>query len=175
MLVSIAAAAGSGRFTPVKPTLSYAGSGTTNMGKFTITDYDSTYIYTATDGSVASNVFTVTASTGSGTLTAKSPKGLTNSTGVVAYRQPAVQSSYFVATGPFACYGCPSPGHGSPCCAPGPCGCGTFHASGFAYSGFWACCTPGYTVYYYVNYSSSGYTWGGSDYTNGQGEWWKIA
>jgi hypothetical protein len=166
----LSAPAGGGRFTPVKPTLTYAGSGLTNMGKFTITNHDATYIYTATGGTVASNVLTVTATTGSATLTAKAPKGLTDSAGVIAERKAPTQT--FIVTTPFQCYGCPSPGFGAPCCAPGPCGCGTFHASGFDYSGFWACCEAGY--YVYDNYAGSGYTWGGSDYTNGQGEWWKI-
>ena len=178
-LAVVTAPAGGGRFTPLKPTLTYAGSGLSNMGKFTIggvgNPHDATYIYTPSGGTVASNVLTVTATTGSATLTAKAPKGLTVSTGVIAERKAAAQGEEFVATGTFACYGCSSPGHGAPCCAPGPCGCGTFHtAGGFAYTGFWACCTPGYTNYYWINYGPQGYTWGGSDYTNGQGEWWKI-
>ena len=168
----VGAAAGGGKFTPAAPTLSYAGSGTTNNGKFTITNYDATYIYTATGGTVASNVLTVTDTTGSGVLTAKSPKGLSQSASVTAYRQAPTQT--FIATGPFACHGCSSPGPSAPCCAPGPCGCGTFHnaSEGWAYTGYWACCTPGY--YVYDSYVSQGYTWSGTDYTNGQGEWWKI-
>lgn len=167
----IAASAAGGRFIPVKPTLSYAGSGTSDNGKFTITNYDATYIYTVTgSGSVSGNTLTVTNANTSVTLTARAPKGLTASTGVIAERKAAAQS-YVVVT-PFQCYGCASPGFQAPCCAPGPCGCGTFHATGFAYSGFWACCEE--RSYFYINYASQGYTWGGSDYTNGQGEWWKI-
>lgn len=172
----IAAGAAGGRFTPVKPTLSYAGSGTSNNGKFTITNYDATYIYTATGtGSVSGNTLTISNANASSTLTARAPKGLTSSAGVIAERKAATQSQVFVATGPFECHGCSSPGHGAPCCAPGPCGCGTFHqAGGFPYTGFWACCEPGYFIYPFDNYAGQGYTWGGSNYTNGQGEWWRI-
>jgi hypothetical protein len=167
----LSAPAGGGRFTPLKPTLTYAGSGLSNMGKFTITNHDATYIYTATGGTVASNVLTVTASTGSATLTARAPKGLTNSAGVVAERKAPVQDSYFVPTGPFQCLYSPNP-------IIGGCGPGTFYPAGGwgpgEPAGFYCCYTPGYYVFYWVNYGPQGYTWGGSDYTNGQGEWWKI-
>lgn len=164
----VGAAAGGGKFTPAAPTLSYAGSGTTNNGKFTITNYDSTYIYTATGGTVASNVLTVTDATGSAVLTAKSPKGLTQSASITAYRQAAV-----LITVPYIqCY--------NPCgdCnypyTSWTCGCGSgCNDSGGGQWGNCICRGPGYT--YYQNFSSSGYTWSGSDYTNGQGEWWKIA
>jgi hypothetical protein len=163
----LSAPAGGGRFTPLKPTLSYAGSGLTNMGKFTVTNYDSTFTYTATGGSIAGSTFTVTASTGSGTLTARAPKGLTASTAVTAFRQAPTQS--FIATGPVQCYYSPS-------CASQCGGCGTFYPAGGwgpgEPAGFYACCAPGYFAY--DNYAGSGFTWGGTDYTNGQGEWWKI-
>jgi hypothetical protein len=163
----LSAPAGGGRFTPLKPTLTYAGSGLTNMGKFTITNHDATYIYTATGGTVASNVLTVTASTGSATLTARAPKGLTNSAGVVAERKAPTQT--FIVTTPFQCYYSPNP-------IIGGCGPGTFYPAGGwgpgEPAGFYACCELGYFVY--DNYAGQGYTWGGSDYTNGQGEWWKI-
>lgn len=176
----LSAPAGGGRFTPLKPTLTYAGSGVSNMGKFIIggvgNPYDSTYIYTITSGvgSVSGNILTVSNANASVTLTARAPKGLTSSTGVIAERKAPTQGSYFVETSPTQCYGCGSPGFEAPCCAPGPCGCGTFHNPGaFPYSGFWACCNQGYTVYFWNDFRPS-YTWGGSDYNNGQGEWWKI-
>lgn len=167
MRAVVAAIGGGGKFTPVAPTLSYAGSGTTNNGKFTITNYNSSYIYTATGGTVASDVLTVTATTGSAVLTAKSPKGLTQSASITAYRKAPTQT--FVQTAPFQCYGNAS-GCTSSCC-----GCGTYHtaAEGWPYTGWWACCACGY--YVYDSYTSQGYTWSGADYTNGQGEWWKIA
>lgn len=166
-LAASSAAAGGGRFVPVKPTLAYAGSGLTNMGKFTITNYDSTYTYVATNGTVTGNTLTLSVKTGSGTLTARSPKGLTASAAVVASLQVPTQT--FIATGPVQCYYSPS-------CASQCGGCGTYYAAGAwspgSAAGFYSCCAPGY--YAYDNYASSGFTWGGSDYTNGQGEWWKI-
>jgi hypothetical protein len=137
------------------------------MGKFTITNHDATYIYTATGGTVASNVLTVTATTGSSTLTARAPKGLTASTGVVAERKAPTQT--YIQTAPFQCYYNPS-------CASQCGGCGTYYAAGAwgpgEPAGFYSCCDQGYFVY--DNYAGSGFTWGGSNYTNGQGEWWKI-
>lgn len=166
----IAASAAGGRFTPVKPTLLYAGSGTSDNGKFTITNYDATYIYTVTgSGSVSGSTLTITNANASVTLTAKAPKGLTNSAGVVAERKAPTQT--FIVTTPFQCYYSPS-------CASQCGGCGTFYAqdqwnpNDGSPAGYYSCCALGYNVY--DNYSGQGYTWGGSDYTNGQGEWWKI-
>jgi hypothetical protein len=166
----VGAAAGGGKFTPAAPTLSYAGSGTTNNGKFTITNYNATFIYTATGGTVASDVLTVTATTGSAVLTAKSPKGLTQSASITAYRQAAnlVNVPYTQCYNP--CGDC-NPG-GNP--ATWTCGCGSgCNDSGGGQWGVCICRGPGYS--YYENYGPSGYTWSGADYTNGQGEWWKIA
>lgn len=168
-IIDFAAAAGGGRFTPDRPTLSYLGSGTTNNGKFSITNYNSSFIYNITGGTRSDSTITVTAATGSATITARSPKGFVDSPSIAAFRQAATQ--YFVETVPFRCYECGSP----PCCAPGCCGCGTCYYdsnNGFGKSGCFACCPCGY--YAYTNYSGSGYTWSGSNYTNGQGEWWKI-
>lgn len=180
-VATIAASASSGRFTPSAPTCSYAGSGTSNNGKFTITNYSSSLIYNISgSGSISTNTLTVTGATSSIILTATAPKGLSASSGITTFRQAATSTaySYFVATGPSTCYGCSAPlGHAAPCCAPGPCGCGTFHTAGaFPYTGFWACCPPGYTATGYTqdNYAGSGYTWSGNDYTNALGEWWKI-
>lgn len=181
-LLFTTAACGAGRFTPDKPTLSYAGSGTTNNGKFTITNYNSSFIYTVTsgNGTVSGNTLTVTVATGNATLVAKSPKGFTNSPGIIAYRQAATQYAYFVETGPFTCYRCDGQG----CCAPGCCGCGTCYSETsddpndnippvVTYYCL-ACCACGYTAYAWTNYGPQGYTWSGSNYNNGSGEWWKI-
>jgi hypothetical protein len=168
--VLVGAAAGSGKITPVTPTLSYAGSGTTNNGKFTLTSpaYNATYTYTVTGGTVAGNVVTVTAATGSAAVTAKAPKGLAQSGTVTAYRQAPVYVNV-----PFTqCY--------NPCgdCNTGvnphtwSCGCGSgCNDSGGGAWGDCICRGPGYS--YYQNFGPS-YTWSGSDYTNGAGEWWKI-
>lgn len=175
MAIFKGATAGGGRFTPSAPTLSYAGSGLSNNGIFTILNYNSTYIYTVTgSGYISGNTLIVSSSTASASIVAKSPKGLSNSSSITAFRQAPTQGSYYVQTAPYECHGCPATLPNT-CCAPGPCGCGTYHTAGaFPYNGFWACCDQGYYVYYYNSFTSSGYTWGGNDYTNGQGEWWKI-
>jgi hypothetical protein len=176
---AITASTNGGRIIADKPTLSYSGSGTSNNGKFRITDYSSGYVYTASGGTVSYDsglgywVFTVTDASGSGTLTARSIKSSATSSAITAYRQAAYTTPVFIATGSFACYGCAAVLPNT-CCAPGPFGCGTYHATGFDYSGFWACGTPGYYNYPYANLSGSGYTWSGTDYTNGAGEWWKT-
>lgn len=163
------AAAGSGRFTPSIPTLTYAGSGTTNNGKFTITNYNSSFIYSVSgNGSITSNTLTVNSATTSVNLTVKSPKGVSFSSSITAFRQAATQ--YFVQTGaPYCC----NDGFCAGCFG----GCGTFYAAGKwcaeCGDGYWSCGTPGYNAY--TNYSANGYTWSGSNYTNGQGEWWKIS
>lgn len=162
--------AGGGRFTASTPTMSYAGSGNSNIGKFNITNYNSSNIYTVSNGTVSGSVVTITNTTATSTITAKTPKGIYQSSSISIERKAPDQ--YYVVTTPFQCYGCKSTGFDAPCCAPGPCGCGTFHATGFGDSGFYACCDV--RSYYYNSYTGSGYTWGGSDYTNGTGEWWKI-
>jgi hypothetical protein len=163
----IAAAASGGRFTPVKPTLTYAGSGTSNNGKFTISNYNATFIYTIASGSgsVSGNTLTVTNATSSVTLTARAPKGTVASPGVIAERKAAVLISV-----PFTQYFNPC---GDCTNAPGfwtwTCGCVGADAGG----GQWGECIcrgPGFS--YWEN--QPGYNWSGNDYTNGQGEWWKI-
>lgn len=168
-------AAGGGRITASVPILIYAGSGTSNNGIFTILNYNSTNIYTVNgSGYVSGNTLVVSSATASASLVSRAPKGLSSSSAVTAFRQAPTQGSYYVQTAPFQCYGC-SATLPNTCCAPGPCGCGTYHTAGaFAYTGFWACCDQGYYVNYYNSFTSSNFTWGGNDYTNGQGEWWKI-
>ena len=175
-VATITASSAGGRFTASVPTLTYAGSGTTNNGQFTITNYDSTFTYTISGaGSRSTNTLTVTNTTSSVTLTATSPKGLTASSSVTCARQAATSTpySYFVATGPSQCYEVA-------CSTCGPCNSGTYYPPG-AWTpedsgGFWGCCAPGYTATGYTqnSYTGSGYTWGGSDYTNALGEWYKI-
>jgi len=173
-LALMGASSSGGKITAPQPTLSYAGSGTSNNGRFTITNFNANFLYTPTNGSISGSTFIVTSASTSGTLVARTAKVPTSSSPVTASRQAAGQYSFYTQTAPVTCYGCGSPGHGAPCCAPGPCGCGTFHASGFSYSGFWGCCDQGYWTTYWINYGPSGWTWNGSNYTNGQGEWWKI-
>lgn len=168
-IIDFAVAAGGGRFTPDRPNLSYLGSGITNLGQFNITNYNSSFIYNITGGTRSDSIITVTGGTGSATISARSPKGFVDSPVITAFRQAPTQ--YFVETVPFRCYECGSP----PCCAPGCCGCGTcyYDSNNFAGKpGCFACCACGYFAY--TNYSGSGYAWSGANYTNGQGEWWKI-
>lgn len=171
-VATITASSAGGRFTASVPTLTYAGSGTTNNGKFTITNYDSTFTYTISGtGSRSTNTLTVTNATSSVTLTATSPKGLTASSTVTCARQAPTTYSYFVSTGPTTCQWCPS------CCS-GPNGCGTVHFNPDASppgNQYFLCSSPGYTASGYNSFTSTGYTWGGADYSNGSGEWFKIS
>lgn len=164
LISMISSSASSGRFTANKPTLTYLST-----GAFTITNYNSSFTYTASNGTVSSaGVLTIPTATGSCTLTARSSKGLAASTLTTISRQAAVQSSYRVQTAPTQCYG------PSGC---GACGGGTYYNAnvwcGGCPAGFYCCCDQGYTVYYYVNYGPT-YTWSSSNYTNGSGEWYNI-
>lgn len=165
-LATVTAASAAGRFTPDQPIVTYL-----TTGQFTISNYNSSFIYTASNGTVSSGVLTIPTATGSSTLIAKAPKGLSNSSSATIYRQAASQSSYFVATGPAQCLYSSGP-------IGGFCGPGTLYAAGVwgpgEPAGYYCCGTPGYYVNYYINYGTSGYTWSGSDYTNGVGEWYKI-
>ena len=166
--VLTAASAGAGRVAPAKPTLVYAGSGTTNNGKFTIENYDASLTYTVTGGTRSGATITVTDANGTASVTARSGKSVSESPAGSAQRKAATQ--YRVVTSPSQCYYSGS-------CASQCGGCGTYYAAGAwapgSAAGFYSCCDQGY--YVYDNYTGSGYTWGGSDYTNGQGEWWKIS
>lgn len=173
MAIFKGATAGGGRFTPSAPTLSYAGSGLSNNGIFTISNYNSTYIYTVTgSGYISGDTLIVSSSTASASIVAKSPKGLLNSSSVTAFRQAPTyvgSTSYF----------CTVSGNGATLtccnqwgnqyytwtCPPGSNG-------GGGQWGVNVCGTTCYTTPYWVDYS--GYTWSGANYTNGQGEWYKI-
>lgn len=175
LFAGISGAASSGRLPTLAPTLQYSGSGTSNNGKFQITNYNSSYTYSVSGGSVSYDsglglyVFTVSSTTGSGTISARSPKSISDSSSITAWRHVPDQTSV-----PFIqCY--------NPCgncnTSVNPhtwsCGCGSgCNDSGGGAWGDCVCRGPGYS--YWNSYSSSGYTWSGSDYTNGQGEWWKI-
>ncbi len=167
-VATITASSAGGRFTASVPTLTYAGSGTTNNGQFTITNYNSTFTYTISGtGSRSTNTLTVTNTNSSVTLTATSPKGLTASSIVTCSRQAPTTYSYFVATGPSECHFSESYNGG------------TYYAAyafgGDPRAGFYACYPPGYYATGYNSFTSTGYTWGGSDYSNGSGEWFKIS
>lgn len=167
--IRFASVAGGGRITPATPTLSYAGSGTTDNGKFTITNYDASYTYTVSGGTLSGSTLTVTSATGSATISAITPKGLSSSASRTAYRHAADQTSVAFTQCYNPCGNCRTdvnPHTWS-------CGCGS--GCNDAGGGQWGDCIcrgPGYS--YWNNYGTSGYTWSGSNYTNGSGEWWKI-
>ena len=168
-----------GVFEPDPPIMAYFSTGV-----FSISNYNPTLIYTATL-TTGSGTATLNTSTGRYTLSAADSRfsvvakygaGAPESDADFMERKAPIPYTYRVATGPYACHGCSAPlGHAAPCCAGGGCGCGTFHTAGaFAYTGFWACCAPGYDETGYYSFTSTGYTWSGADYTNGSGEWYKI-
>ena len=169
-LALVAASAGGGRITANKPTLTYLGSGTTNLGKFRIANYDASLTYVVTGGTRSGDEVTVTASTGSATITAQAPKGLVASSPAVAERKAPDQTSvpYTQCYNPCGdCNTSVNPNTWS-------CGCGSgCNDSGGGAWGVCICRGPGYS--YWNNYSGSGYGWSGSDYTNGQGEWWRVS
>lgn len=157
----------SGRFTPPRPNLSYLGSGTSNLGKFSILNYDPSLIYSLSgNGSVSGNIVSILSSTASVALSARSPKGLSNSPSRTAEVRAPDQG--YVVTVPFQCYNSGS-------CASQCGGCGTYYEPGNpvwnGVGGFWSCCDQGF--FFFNNYSGS-YNWGGSNYTNGAGQWWRI-
>lgn len=168
---------GGGRYTPSTPTLSYAGSYATNNGKFRITNYDDTNVYTVTGGTVQYDsglgfyTFYVTAGTGSGTIKARAAKGVTDTTTVTAYRHVADQTTVAFTQCYNPCGNCNTsvnPNTWS-------CGCGS--GCNDAGGGQWGACVcrgPGYS--YWNNYGPSGYTWSGGNYSSdgSNGEWWRI-
>ena len=83
--------AGSGRFVPDKPTVSYV-----SLGTFNISNYDSGYIYTLSNGTLNNGVVTLASANQSCTITARSPKGISNSTQSGCERKSRDQ--YFVVT-----------------------------------------------------------------------------
>lgn len=164
-LLAFLAGASHGVVAP-KPTLSYAGSGT-----FTITNYDASYVYTVTgSGSRSGATLTVTVATGDATITARFPTSVTESPSATAYRHAPTQTSVAFTQCSNPCGNCNTgvnPHTWS-------CGCGSgCNDSGGGAWGDCICRGPGYS--YYDNYSGSGYSWSGSDYTNGSGEWYKTA
>lgn len=153
------ALAGSGRFVPDKPTISYV-----SLGTFNISNYDSGYIYTLSNGTLNNGVVTLASANQSCIITARSPKGISNSTQSGCERKSRDQ--YFVVTVPNHCDCC-----GGPC---GGClGPGTFHScvcdvGGGCRAMYLACGECGY--YAYNDYSGSGYT-----LNIPQTEWYKIS
>lgn len=88
--------AAGGRFLPAKPTISYASTGT-----FTITNYDSSLIYTVTalSGSVTrvGNTITLNSTDMEATVTASPPKGGVQTAAVTIGRKPLSTYEYYVS------------------------------------------------------------------------------
>lgn len=159
---------------PVRPTtapvLQYLGVGTTGLGTFRIVDYSTaewTYAVTG-PGTLNGDILTVTPTTGSAGVYATNAAG--SGPTRTAYRQQWTQTSVPYTQCYNPCGDCrtdTNPNTWS-------CGCGSgCNDSGGGQWGACVCRGPGYT--YADNYSGAGYQWSGTDYTNGQGEWWKIA
>ena len=157
--------------TPEAPIINYVNN-TRSIGQFVIVNFDPKVAYSGqkvsgSDGLTISDDIVSIPQNSRYTITAGWTVDMEQS-GAAPIERKAPKEE-FVATGPFKCHGCGTYG----CCAdPGGCGCGTWHLAGaFPYDGMWACCEPGY--WRWVNYGAN-YTWSGNDYTNGNGEWWRI-
>jgi len=161
-----AAAAGGGRFTPPRPNLQYLGSGTSNLGQFRINPFDSSYIYTVSgNGSLSGDILFVTVSNGTATLTARAPKGTTQSASITAERKAPVLVNVPFQQAFDPCGDCRTDVNPNSW----TCGCIGWDTGG----GQWGVCIcrgPGFS--YWEN--QPGYNWSGSDFNNGQGEWWRI-
>lgn len=162
-----------GKFAPPIPTLVYLGSYLTNAGKFQITNYSASHVYTVGgSGSLSGDILTVTAGTGSATLIASSPNGFGSSPTRTAFRQAAAQTSvpYTQCYNPCGnCNTSVNPNTWS-------CGCGSgCNDSGGGQWGVCICRGPGYS--YWNDYSGSGFSWSGANYASdgSNGEWWRIA
>lgn len=73
--IMFATIAGGGKIVAAKPTLSH-----TATNQFTIGNYDSTFIYTITNGTRSGAIVTPSGASQSCTVVARAPKGITNST-----------------------------------------------------------------------------------------------
>jgi hypothetical protein len=161
---------------PAKPVMQYAGSGTTNMGKFRIVNYqpsaDYTLVYQSGDngGNIVGDLITITGPNAIWNVVASWGEGAPLSDPGTVERKAPWQTSV-----PYtSCY--------NPCgdCRTDvnphtwSCGCGSgCNDSGGGQWGDCICRGPGYS--YWTDARPQGYTWGGTDYTNGQGEWYKVA
>jgi hypothetical protein len=144
-----------------------------SVGKFTITNHDAKYVYTAT-----ADVGTATVD--GATVTVSDPNGVaivTCTYQTVSVQRQAIRkaySSHFVVTQPDHCDCCGT----SPC--GGCCGGGTYYdctcdQGGGCGPNYLACCTCGY--YEADDFRSQGFTWsgGGSLPPAPDGnEWWRI-
>lgn len=165
---SVLVSAASGRIIPATPQLTYSGT----AGSFIISNFDSSYTYSVTgNGNISGNLLIVTSTSGNATITVKSPKGVSFSSGRTAYRQ---NRTYTTVNVPYTqCYNpCNDLTFGSP--TPGvwnwSCGCGSgCNDSGGGQWGVGICRGPGYSYQTEDSYSGSGYTFSSSG-----NEWYKI-
>jgi len=161
---------------PAKPTLQYTGSGTTNMGRFRITNYQPSALYTpshisgGTGITIADDIITLTNANSIYTVVASWGAGAPESNPASMERK----APYLTDVPYTQCY--------NPCgdcnTSVNPntwsCGCGSgCNDSGGGQWGACICRGPGYS--YWTDLRPQGYSWGGADYTNGQGEWYKVA
>lgn len=159
--------------TPVTPTITYQGY----QGKFTITNYNSAYIYTVTAGTVSGSTLTLPSATSTASVSAKSFAG-GDSSGSQAYSN---HSADYTADTRYS-YAC-----GTACDTCQYCGCGTCASLGVSGSQSWGQCGCPSTMCWYGSYSCNcrtvycsggsapalidqpGYTW------NGSNEWYKYS
>jgi hypothetical protein len=159
MKAPLLAAATGHSLVPAKPTITYTG-----VGQFTISGYDPSLTYTHVGATNSSGVLSITATDAEVTVTARSPKGVTQSASVVIGRKPLVNDVYhhdWICTNE-TFDNCGPPG--------GSCGCGTLGGCGNPNDCCgWVCHSGYYNDYYTLNYGPAG-----SGYTNNANEWQKV-
>lgn len=74
ILAAVVGPSGGGRFIPVKPILSHYAT-----NQFKIDNYDSSYIYNLSVGTRSNDIITISSASSPSIVTAKSPKGVTDS------------------------------------------------------------------------------------------------
>lgn len=164
---------------PAAPIMEYLGSGTSNNGLFQVSNTVAGAEYVATNvsggGSATQTVvsgkvrFQLSSANSRWSVKARWAAGAPES--AVDYMERKAATQYFVQTGnPYCCY--------DPGCASCFGGCGTYYAqdqwnpNDGSPAGYYSCGTPGY--YAWTNNAPT-YNWSGSNYTNGQGEWWRVS
>lgn len=158
--------------TPPQPTLTYLGY----QGRFTISNYSASYIYTVTAGTVSGSTLTLPSATSEAYVSAQSfAGGASSPTRYYANKAPSYTPDTRYS---YAC--------GTACDTCQYCGCGTCASLGVSGSQSWGQCGCPGTMCWYGSYSCNcrtvycsggsapslinepGYTW------NGSNEWYKI-
>lgn len=160
---------------PAAPVMTYLGSGTTNNGLFEVSNTASGVDYFATNisggGSATKTTvngkvrFQLSASPSRWKVEARYAVGAPVSAADYMERKPAQRAEYDQWYNPCGdCNTSVNPNTWT-------CGC----VGGDAGGGQWGVCICRRYPGSYINYGGSGYSWSGSDYTNGSGEWYKVS